>query len=100
MAVYFCFMYLMGGCFGPVITGGLSDHYARAAMNAAGAAKMDEPFRATGLHSGMYVIPICALAVGLVLLMAARSAAADIQETHLWMAQSAGNPAVVVEQSS
>jgi MFS family permease len=100
MAVYFCVMYLMGASFGPVITGGLSDHFARAAMNVAGADKMGESFRATGLHSGMYVIPVCALAVGLVLLMAARSAAADMQETRLWMAQPAGKPAVAVEQSS
>ncbi len=99
MAVYFCVMYLMGASFGPVITGGLSDHFARAAMTAAGAAKMAEPFRATGLHSGMYVIPVCALAVGFVLLMAARSVAADMQETHQWMAQPAGEPAVAVEPS-
>jgi MFS family permease len=100
MAVYFCFMYLMGGCFGPVITGGLSDHFARAAMNAAGAAKMAEPFRATGLHSGMYIIPVCALAVGFVLLMAARSVAADMHETHLWMSQPAGKPAFGAEPAS
>jgi MFS family permease len=94
MAVYFCVMYFMGASFGPVITGGLSDHFARTAMTAAGATKMAEPFRATGLHSGMYVIPVCALAVGLVLLMAARSVAADMQEMHLWMAQPAGKPAM------
>jgi MFS family permease len=94
MAVYFCVMYFMGASFGPVITGGLSDHFARAAMTAAGVAKMSEPFRATGLHSGMYVIPVCALAVGFVLLMAARSVAADMHETHLWMAQPAGKPSL------
>jgi len=100
MAVYFCVMYLMGASFGPVITGGLSDHFARAAMTAAGATKMAEPFRAAGLHSGMYVIPVCALAVGFVLLMAARSVAADMHEMHVWMAQPAGNPAVAVEPST
>ena len=31
VAIYFCAMYLLGGSFGPVITGGLSDHFARAA---------------------------------------------------------------------
>jgi MFS family permease len=97
MAVYFCVMYLMGASFGPLITGGLSDHYARAAMKAVGASKMAEAFRATGLHSAMYVIPVCALAVGLVLLMAARSVAADMHEMHVWMAQPAGKPAVAAE---
>lgn len=100
MAVYFCVMYLMGASFGPVITGGLSDHYARAAMTAAGANKMAEPFRASGLHSGMYVIPVCALAVGFVLLMAARSVAADMHEMHLWMAQPSGKPAFGTEPAS
>jgi MFS family permease len=100
MAVYFCAMYLMGASFGPVITGGLSDHFARAAMTAAGADKMAESFRATGLHSGMYVIPVCALAVGLVLLMAARSVTADMLEMHVWMAQPAGKPALTPESSS
>lgn len=94
MAVYFCVMYFMGASFGPVITGGLSDHFARAAMTAAGVAKMAEPFRASGLHSGMYVIPVCALSVGLALLMAVRSVAVDMEEMRVWMAQPAGKPAM------
>jgi MFS family permease len=100
MALYFCFMYLIGGSFGPVITGGLSDHFARVAMAASGATTMTEPLRAVGLHRGMYIIPICALAVTLVLFLASRTAAADIHELHLWMAQPAEKPAFAPESSS
>jgi MFS family permease len=100
MALYFCFMYLIGGSFGPVITGGLSDHFARVAMAASGATTMTEPLRAVGLHRGMYIIPICALAVTFVLFMASRTAAVDIHELHLWMAQPAQKPALAPEPSS
>jgi MFS family permease len=100
MALYFCFMYLIGGSFGPVITGGLSDHFARVAMAASGATTMTEPLRAVGLHRGMYIIPICALAVTFVLFMASRTAAADMHEMHLWMAQPGENPVLLPESSS
>lgn len=100
MALYFCFMYLIGGSFGPVITGGLSDHFARVAMAASGATTMTEPLRAVGLHRGMYIIPICALAVTFVLFMASRTAAADMHELHLWMAQPAGKPAFAAQTQS
>jgi len=100
MALYFCFMYLIGGSFGPVITGGLSDHFARVAMAASGATAMTEPLRAVGLHRGMYIIPICALAVTFVLFMASRTAAADIHDLHLWMAQPAEKPTFAPEPSS
>jgi MFS family permease len=100
MALYFCFMYLIGGSFGPVITGGLSDHFARVAMATSGATTMTEPLRAVGLHRGMYIIPICALAVTLVLFLASRTAAADIHELHLWMSQPAEKPAFAPESSS
>lgn len=100
MALYFLIMYLIGGSFGPVITGRLSDHFAHTAMTAAGATTMAEPFRAAGLHSGMYAIPLCALAVSVVLFFAARTVTADMQEMHEWMAQPEGKPSLTVETSS
>jgi len=100
MALYFCFMYLIGASFGPVITGGLSDHFARLAMAASGATTMTEPLRAVGLHRGMYIIPICALAVTFVLFMASRTAAADMHELHLWMAQPSGKPVLAAQAQS
>lgn len=100
MAIYFLVMYLLGGSFGPVITGKLSDHFARVAMAAAGANNLSEPLRAAGLHSGMYIIPICALTVALVLFMASRTVAADMHELHLWMAQPAAKPAFATQTLS
>ena len=57
MALYFLAMYLLGGSFGPVLTGKLSDYFAHRAMAAAGASAMNEHFRASGLHAAMLAIP-------------------------------------------
>jgi MFS family permease len=85
MALYFCAMYLLGGSFGPVLTGRLSDFFARRAMLAAGAAAMTEPFRAAGLHSAMYVMPVCSLLLAAVLFAASRTVAADMRALQQWM---------------
>lgn len=86
MAIYFCAMYLLGGSFGPVITGKLSDHYARAAMAAASQTTITEASRAAGLHSAMYVVPICILGVAAVLLAASITVARDMRNLQAWMA--------------
>jgi len=86
MALYFFAMYLLGGSFGPVLTGKLSDYFARLAMNEAGASSLNEHFRALGLHSAMYVIPLCSALLAAVLLGAARTASWDIGKSQLWMA--------------
>ncbi|MFT8064024.1 hypothetical protein ACMYNC_23160, partial [Salmonella enterica subsp. enterica serovar Enteritidis] len=57
MALFFAGLYLLGGGMGTVVVGLLSDHFAAAAMLAAGAGEMAEAFRAEGLHSAMYLIP-------------------------------------------
>src|SRR5450432_1532645 len=62
VAIYFCFMYILGASMGPVGTGFLSDHFAHKAMTDAGATSMTEAFKAIGLHNAMYIIPILALA--------------------------------------
>ncbi len=85
MALYFFAMYLLGGSFGPVLTGKLSDFFARLAMAQAGATAMNEHFRALGLHSAMYVIPLCSLLLAAVLLGAARTVSRDMRELQLWM---------------
>ena len=64
MAVYYLAMYLCGAAFGPLVTGRLSDHFARQAM--AGGAPA-EAARAIGLHQGMYAIPALSLALAVVL---------------------------------
>jgi MFS family permease len=77
VAVYFAGMYLLGGAFGPVVVGGLSDALASSAMTAAGASEMTDAFRAVGLHDAMYLIPVALLATAVFVFLASRSFAAD-----------------------
>lgn len=71
MAVYFLAMYLCGASFGPLITGRVSDYFARAA---AGSGPLTEAAKAFGLHQAMYGIPLLCLALAAVLAMGARAA--------------------------
>ncbi|WP_017906122.1 spinster family MFS transporter [Pseudomonas asplenii] len=77
MAVYFAGLYLLGGGLGPVVVGLLSDHFAQAAMLAAGAQQMTESFKAVGLHDAMYLIPAALLLTLLFLFQAARCFSRD-----------------------
>jgi MFS family permease len=80
VALYFCFMYILGASLGPVGTGALSDHFARKAMTEAGASSMTEGFKAIGLHNAMYAIPVLALAAAFVLFMASRTMDKDVRK--------------------
>ena len=76
MAVYFFFMYVLGGGLGPTVTGALSDHFTRRAASAAGiidlaVPEMLEPFRAVGLQHAMYVVPVLCVALAAVMAAAA-----------------------------
>jgi MFS family permease len=82
VAIYFCCMYILGASLGPLVTGMLSDHFARAAMRAAGADAMTDAFKAIGLHSAMYVIPVLAVLASLVLFAAAQTMEKDIRKQH------------------
>jgi len=77
MALFFAGLYLLGGGMGTVVVGLLSDHFAEAAMLAAGAGAMSEAFRAIGLHDAMYLIPATLLMTMVFLLMASRSFSRD-----------------------
>jgi len=70
MSAYLMVSYLGGASFGPLLTGRLSDYFARQSGAAAEAA------RAIGLREAMYVIPALCVALGVVLWMAGRSARA------------------------
>lgn len=72
-------MYVLGGSFGPVIVGGVSDRMARRAMVDAGATTMTESFRAAGLHSAMYLVPAVLLTTALVLLAGSRTVGRDME---------------------
>ena len=77
MSVYFMAMYLCGASFGPLLTGGLSDHMAKRAMSAAGAVKL-EAFRAVGLQQAMVIMPILSVALAIVLYLGSRTMTQDI----------------------
>ena len=87
MALYFFAMYLLGGSFGPVVTGKLSDYFARRAMLSAGAHAINEAFRSSGLHTAMFVIPLCSLILSLVLFAAAHIVISDMLALQRWMRQ-------------
>jgi MFS family permease len=80
VAIYFCAMYVFGASFGPLGLGMLSDHFAHQAMRDAGAPAMTEAFKAVGLHSAMYVIPVLAVLASLVLFAASRTVERDIRK--------------------
>jgi MFS family permease len=71
MAGYLLVTYLGGAAFGPLLTGMLSDRFAR---QAASAAVITEAAKAAGLHQAMYVVPAMALVLAAVLWAGARAA--------------------------
>ena len=73
VAVLFAALYLLGGAFGPLVVGFLSDRSAEAAMTAAGATEMSEHFKAIGLHGAMRLVPISLLVTSIAILLAIRS---------------------------
>jgi MFS family permease len=81
MAVYFMAMYLCGASFGPLITGGLSDYFAREAAHAAGSSVINEAARAIGLNQAMYIIPAVSLALAAVLMAGAHAMAAPARRS-------------------
>lgn len=87
MALYFMAMYLCGASFGSLITGGLSDHYARLA---AGSALITEAARATGLQKALIVIPLASVGLSLVLFMGSRTILKDMARR----ASDNGNPSL------
>jgi predicted MFS family arabinose efflux permease len=80
VAIYFCAMYVLGASLGPLGMGMLSDHFAHQAMHDAGALAMTEAFKASGLHSALYAIPVLAVLASLVLFAASRCVEADIRK--------------------
>ena len=91
MAVYFLAMYVLGASLGPYGTGLLSDFFTKRAAQVAGV--MDttntalEPFRADGLHTAMYIIPILGIVLTAVLLLAARTTTKEIENMQAWMSK-------------
>ena len=79
MAIYFFGMYMSGASFGPVVTGRLSDRFARQAAAAAGSPEVTEVFRATGLQQAMLVIPVLSALLAIVLWAGSKTIGKDIE---------------------
>ncbi|MCU0684571.1 MAG: MFS transporter [Polyangiaceae bacterium] len=78
MSVYFFFQYVLGAGFGTLVTGALSDYYAKRAMREAGAEHLTEAMRASGLQASLVlVVPLTVLLTGVALWFAARRFVAD-----------------------
>jgi hypothetical protein len=63
--------------------GTLSDRMAHDAMLAAGASEMTTAFRATGLHTAMYVMPVLVLLCSASLFVAAKTVAKDMRRVQV-----------------
>jgi MFS family permease len=110
MALYFCAMYVLGASLGPVGTGLASDYFTFQAAAAAGAVqplpftvlisaelrslageakgfdlRALEPFRAQGLHTAMFVVPILASVLAAVLFAASRTVTGDVERLKRWI---------------
>jgi MFS family permease len=79
VALYFFAQYVLGASFGPPIMGALSDHFADSAMHAAGASELTTAFRAVGLHSAMYIMPLLMLVCAGSLFGASSTVGRDMQ---------------------
>src|SRR6185436_13763554 len=110
MALYFFAMYVLGASLGPVGTGLASDYFTFQKASAAGAVaplpfgglmraelrslvgeskgfdlRALEPFRAEGLHTAMYIVPILATILAVVLFAASRTVKKDVGALQAWM---------------
>jgi len=92
MAVYFFAMYVLGASLGPLATGLMSDFFTKQAAQAAGITDFTqaalEPFRAAGLQSAMYAIPILSVLLTFVLFAASRTVTKDVEKLQDWMRES------------
>lgn len=79
VSLYFFAMYVLGAAFGTTIMGALSDFFANEAMLAAGAVQITETFRAQGLHTAMYAMPVLLLLCAGSLFGSATTVAADMR---------------------
>lgn len=78
MAVYFFFMYVLGGALGSVVAGALSDHYAQRELARAGLGEMTDAIRAIGLQASLsQLVPLAILLTGVAVFLASRTFARD-----------------------
>jgi MFS family permease len=89
MSIYFMAMYLLGASLGPYAIGLVSDYFTSQAAKVAGVTVFTpqtlEPFRAAGLHSAMYIIPILSVVLTFVMFAASRTVTREIEKMQSWM---------------
>jgi MFS family permease len=92
MSIYFMAMYLLGASLGPYAIGLISDYFTQQAANGAGVTVFTqaslEPFRAAGLHSAMYIIPVLSVLLTFVMYAASRTVTKEIEKLQNWMRDS------------
>ena len=79
MSAYLMVSYLCGASFGPLLTGRLSDRFARAAQDSGLAV---EAAKAVGLHQAMYVIPVLCVMLAAVLWRGSLTRTAGLEARH------------------
>jgi MFS family permease len=95
MAIYFCFMYLFGGAFGPPVTGIVSDYFTQRAAIVDGVSlegldkpalqKVLEPYRDDGIQTAMLILPAVSLLLAGTLFAASRTVTRDAENLQRWM---------------
>jgi MFS family permease len=92
MSLYFMAMYLLGASLGPYAIGLVSDYFTQQAAQNAGVTVFTqaslEPFRAAGLHSAMYIIPVLSILLTFVMFAASRTVTKEIEKLQSWMRES------------
>ncbi len=97
MAIYFAAMYVFGGALGPTVIGKTSDYFAQQKVteDAADWSTLDAagklPFRAHGLNSALYLLPLVSLALAGTLFAGARTVSADAEKLQHWMRETAAS---------
>lgn len=89
VAVFFAALYLLGGAFGPLVIGYMSDIYRDAAMATEGATVITEAHRAVGLHGAFILVPISLAITAVAIFFAARTFPADARAMTEGMAKAA-----------
>jgi MFS family permease len=91
MAIYFAAMYVFGGALGPTVIGRTSDYFAQQAVatDAADWSTLDNagklPYRAYGLNTALYALPLVSLLLAGTLFAGARTVSADVEKLQRWM---------------
>lgn len=89
MPTYFFTMYVLGAALGPLGTGLARDSFTTRAAAAHGVIEITqktlEPYRAQGLHSAMYIIPVLGCLLTLVLFAGSRTVSKDMERLRNWM---------------